>query len=576
MDYKKTLGIISIFVIVMFVLMLSSSYAWYSFANGSTTFSAVTNNKDIKVIYRNNAYISTLTAVPISSDEVADKADKNMFSIEVNNDTIEEQILVSIGLVDVNIDSELKNNNFKYDLLYNGTSIASGNFSGVTGDTFNILDSVALDNLSDNDFELRVYLLDDGTNQNSLMNKTFRGTISVNVISRLKTTLENQGIDILVSSITIDGVSSDSLPNSGRYTMSANCNKGSRLRWEPVTRTITYASGSKVNDSCALTFTKDTNYPTLVSIAKAGDYVSYSGNNGCTGKACQGQNANYVSDTDMGYCFNSNSKFNVNGWRVGYISDGTAYLVSAGAPECVASYIESVSSSTISINLSANYYYGSGYYLNPATGYFELRGVTSSTVAWSSNYDSIISDTPYTCESSTKPVKGTTTGACTTLYKIDSYSSDTKGLAYKYTRHFDSTNGAPVHLANLNSEALKYCNSDYAYGGSCNEGNSWAMNANDFENITGTNLTGCRESFSNMSCGYNNSLTDNGGYYWYAKPFDSSSSKHVLYWYPDARSVYTDLSSSSYGVRPVLRLQSSVWVVGGSGTYEDPYIINNS
>ena len=573
MDYKKTLGIISIFVIVMFVLMLSSSYAWYSFANGSTTFSAVTNNKDIKVIYRNNAYISTLTAVPISSDEVADKADKNMFSIEVNNDTIEEQILVSIGLVDVNIDSELKNNNFKYDLLYNGTSIASGNFSGVTGDTFNILDSVALDNLSDNDFELRVYLLDDGTNQNSLMNKTFRGTISVNVISRLKTTLENQGIDILVSSITIDGVSSDSLPNSGRYTMSANCNKGSRLRWEPVTRTITYASGSKVNDSCALTFTKDTNYPTLVSIAKAGDYVSYSGNNGCTGKACQGQNANYVSDTDMGYCFNSNSKFNVNGWRVGYISDGTAYLVSAGAPECYGTYIESVSSSTSSRTLSTNYYYGSGYYLNPATGYFELRGVTSSTVAWSSNYDSIISDTPYTCESSTKPVKGTTTGACTTLYKIKSYGSSTNGVAYEYY-NYERTDGAPIHLDNLNSEALKYCNSDYAYGESCNESSARAMNATDFKNITGSTLSNCYKT-SSTDCGLNNTLIDNGGYYWYATPYNSASSFNVFDWTPDSRFVSVAASRISSGVRPVLRLQSSVQVTGGSGTYEDPYQISN-
>lgn len=63
-----------------------------------------------------------------------------------------------------------------------------------------------------------------------------------------------------------------------------------------------------------------------------GSYVAYSGSNGCVGKSCQGQNANYVSDSNMGQC--EQSKFTVNGWRVAYVEEETAYLISAGAPEC--------------------------------------------------------------------------------------------------------------------------------------------------------------------------------------------------------------------------------------------------
>ena len=395
------------------------------------------------------------------------------------------------------------------------------------------------------------------------------------------------------TSSTDCGLNNTLIDNGGYYWYATPYNSASSVsvfKWRPVNRTVDHSNSNysdgvrpvlRLQSSVQVTGgsgTYEDPYtispgPKYLKDVEPGSYVAYAGNNGCSGASCSGQNANYVSDTDMGYCFNSNYKFTVNGWRVGYISDGTAYLVSAGAPECVASYIESVSSSTISINLSANYYYGSGYYLNPATGYFELRGVTSSTVAWSSNYDSIINDTPYTCKKSTKPVEGSTTGACTTLYKIKSYGSSTNGVAYEYY-NYERTDGAPIHLDNLNSEALKYCNSDYAYGESCNESSARAMNATDFKNITGSTLSNCYKT-SSTDCGLNNTLIDNGGYYWYATPYNSASSVSVFKWRPVNRTVDHSNSNYSDGVRPVLRLQSSVQVTGGSGTYEDPYQISN-
>ena len=35
------------------------------------------------------------------------------------------------------------------------------------------------------------------------------------------------------------------------------------------------------------------------------------------------------------------------------------------------------------------------------------------------------------------------------------------------------------------------------------------------------------------------------------------------------------MSGFSYGVRPIIRMDANVVVVGGSGTYEDPYQISN-
>ena len=466
MSYKKTLSIISVFVLTMFALMLSSSYAWYSFTNASTAFNANTSSEDIKVMYKNNNYISTITAVPISSNEVEDKAEKNNFSININNQDLEEEIVVSINLTSISIDNALKNNNFRYELLYNGKSVSTGNFSNVVGGNFNILKDITLNNFDDNDFELRVYLLDDGSNQNNLMNKTFKAIISVNVISRVKTSLDNQDIDILFKNIVIDGKESEFLPSSGRYTMTSVCERGSNISWDSLTRTIVYGKGSVVNDRCNLTFTKDTNYPVIGNIVYPGDYVKYSGNNGCVGKSCQGENANYESDTSMGYCGSSNNKFITSGWRVLYIDTGSIYIVSAGAVNCI----------------------------------------------------------------------------------------------------------NDLSLDNINNEALKYCNSDYVYGGVCNSSTARSINNDDYKRVTNKELNDCYDKRSGKICGYNNDLIDNGGNYLFATNYDSN----MFVWNARERSISTDKSSNKYGLRPVIRISSDNYVLYGNGTYDDPYVLSAS
>lgn len=307
----------------------------------------------------------------------------------------------------------------------------------------------------------------------------------------------------------------------------------------------------------------------LTSIAP-GSYVEYTGDNGCSGKHCEGQNANYVSDSSMGYCNSSSYKFQVNGWRVAYVKDGSIYLVSAGAPECVATYVESISSSTSTQTLSTNYYYGSGYTFSKTTGKYSLTGVTSSVLAWSSNYSDIIANTPYTC------LSASSTGTCEKMYKITAYSSSTQGTAIPYY-NYDGA-GVSNHIAHLNEVALKYCNTKYAYNGVCDSTSSWSINDNDYQILT-TNigatktLSDCQRSTSNESCGYNNDLIDNGGHYWFATSNSSPYETWGFLWYPQHKCVYSNPSRLKLGVRPILRLRSSISVVSGSGTYEDPYVI---
>ena len=257
---------------------------------------------------------------------------------------------------------------------------------------------------------------------------------------------------------------------------------------------VVYIDGSMPNDSSMMNSSLSSkitygNCDTLtryLSNADPGAYVKYTGNNGCSGKACEGQNANYVSDTDMGYCASSDYKFNVNGWRVAYVKNGSAYLTSAGAPECM----------------------------------------------------------------------------CT----------NSSGVAGTSCSDYETTYEVPKHLANLNAKSLTYCNSLYAYGGKCDSSSAWNMNNTDFQNVTGDPLNVARVNDDGSYDNY--SLINNGGFYWFATAY-SASSADTFAWGPIRRLVGAGTSRTVFGVRPVLRLASSVKVTGGSGTYEDPYTIDN-
>ena len=94
MKFNKILLIILVFIICMFAIMLTTSYAWYSFSSGNTSFDVATNNDDIKVTYKTGMYINTTTAIPITNDEIISKADKNNFGIDLSKEELVGRVLV--------------------------------------------------------------------------------------------------------------------------------------------------------------------------------------------------------------------------------------------------------------------------------------------------------------------------------------------------------------------------------------------------------------------------------------------------------------------------------------------------
>ena len=291
--------------------------------------------------------------------------------------------------------------------------------------------------------------------------------------------------------VTVDGNTSDSLPSGNYFLVNYSCNNSdTKLIWDRSNGSInTLVNG--LTDTCDLEFKS---VPKLNELVSIGDYIEYTGNNGCSGTSCQGHNANQDSDTTnytYGYCSSSGAKFYTYGWRVAYIKNNSVYIVAAGSPECV-------------------------------------TGMNDST---------------------------------TTIESLETVS-------------------------------LKYCNSNYLQGGVCNDNTAHPLRGGDFYNLT-KGLFGdssarglytytdssyevsitrtCFFEYSIKECGYNNDLIDNGGHYWFGSAFAEMG---MLIWDPSSRYVTHRSNSIAFGVRPVLKLDSTITATGGSGTMEDPYTIS--
>ena len=82
------------------------------------------------------------------------------------------------------IANELKTANYKYELLQNGSVVATGNFSNIgSSKEMTLMPMTVLSPTSypqNYNYELYIWLSDDGTNQNNLMNKGFSAKVSVN------------------------------------------------------------------------------------------------------------------------------------------------------------------------------------------------------------------------------------------------------------------------------------------------------------------------------------------------------------------------------------------------------------
>ena len=179
--------ILSITMITIIICLCGASYAYYVLSNASTSFSTTTTLIDlgVDVVYAQSQFINTTTGVPITAEEVATKASKSLFTVTAGQNLVGHSVAIEIALSDITIDSELKNSDFKIQLLEGGNVVTTKTGSDIGNNTSIVLKNMSTITVGTTySYEVRIWINDNNQNQNNMMNKPFCGRIEIATIAK--------------------------------------------------------------------------------------------------------------------------------------------------------------------------------------------------------------------------------------------------------------------------------------------------------------------------------------------------------------------------------------------------------
>lgn len=183
MEFKKLMLVLFITIAVLIGILFGISYGWYAYANAKTDVSGDTLKSKPTIIFAQTEHIFYGKTLPILDDDRYTYGNKNSFTVTLGENLKDYQTGIKIELVDLKMSEELKIANYKYELLQDGISIKTGDFSTIG--QASTLELMPMTVLTPNTypktytFELVIWLSDDGSNQNDLMNKAISARINV-------------------------------------------------------------------------------------------------------------------------------------------------------------------------------------------------------------------------------------------------------------------------------------------------------------------------------------------------------------------------------------------------------------
>ena len=176
--------LLSVTVSIMFGILLGMSYAWYAYSTAESQIKSTTKKNVPMIVFAQTEYITSTQNMPIYDEDRYRYANKNSFTITIGENLKEYETGIEIILSDINIEEELKIKNYKYELLQNKKTISSGDFSSIENLTSIKLQEMIIMSPPSYPYtyayELYIWLSEDETNQNDLMNKKFGAKIVIN------------------------------------------------------------------------------------------------------------------------------------------------------------------------------------------------------------------------------------------------------------------------------------------------------------------------------------------------------------------------------------------------------------
>lgn len=176
--------LLTVTVSIMFGVLLGVSYGWYAYSHAESNVKATTIKNIPTIVFSKTEYIKSTINTPIYDEDRYKYANKNSFTVTLGENLKEYETGLQINLTNINISNELKIANYKYELLQNKKVITSGNFSNI-GEltTIELLPMTIMEPTTypyTYAYELYIWLSEDETNQNYLMNQFFGAKIDVN------------------------------------------------------------------------------------------------------------------------------------------------------------------------------------------------------------------------------------------------------------------------------------------------------------------------------------------------------------------------------------------------------------
>ena len=100
--FKRLLIILSFAVTVLIVILLGTSYAWYTFDNAVTSFNNVqtfSDNIDTAVVFTNSSNIGTTVGIPILASDVEERSEKTTFTVTPSTTLSGREVAFQISLI---------------------------------------------------------------------------------------------------------------------------------------------------------------------------------------------------------------------------------------------------------------------------------------------------------------------------------------------------------------------------------------------------------------------------------------------------------------------------------------------
>ena len=177
--------ILSITITVIVIGAFGVSYGYYAYTSANTLFNVSTIKSLPTVTYAQSSNLNETVGIPIAEDNYATEASKSQFTITYGSNLSGYDVAIKISLTNITIDSALKNSYFRYKLVRGGTVIASGNFSSVGSSL--VLKGAEKKSITTyptvENYILYIYLADSGSEQNTMMGKSFSAKITVDTVA---------------------------------------------------------------------------------------------------------------------------------------------------------------------------------------------------------------------------------------------------------------------------------------------------------------------------------------------------------------------------------------------------------